>query len=261
MIKKISLALLILVVGLISCGDIKINQPEEKAYSIPHGFEDFDGLIKRYNIFASCADSVHHFEIKALMTAYIDTIKNMLIPTTTFILKHSSGQTLTVTSNLALMETEEFSKFVNSHASIHNDTIIELVDTFDILVKGDEYNLSELDLPFAFLDVSFKGYKSLLVRKETYSPCVYYDVYSIIMSDSIYKVTFEPYNQFKTATNEWMLGYGTNINYKKKEIRIPSLREGSCSDYGTFVYNCYVLDRGGRKFIKHQETKDYDCCE
>ena len=260
MTKKIGLLLIILVVGLISCGDVKKNQPEVNAYSIPHGYEDFDGLIKRYNVFASCADSVHHFEIKALMTAYIDTIKNMLIPRTTFILKHSSGKSLIITTNHRLMDTEEFRKFVNSHSSIHNDTIVELVDTFDIIVKGDEYNLSELDMPFAFLDVSFKGYKSLLVRKETNSPCVFFDVYSIV-SDSIHKVTFEPYNQFKTATNEWMLGYGTSINYKKKEIRIPSLKQGSCSDYGTFIYDCYVLDRYDSRFSKHQETVNYDFCE
>ena len=239
------------------------NRKVADANPVPEGFEEFAECEAHYRVFAAMPDSVHRFKIKALMTAYIDTARNTLSPKTTFLLVHSSGKTLRIECREPLMDVDSFRTFVNSNHARHNNIVVPLENKYDIEVQGDEYNLSNLDdlnLPFAFLDVSFKGYPSLLVRRDSYGGCSYYDVYGI-MSDTLKKVYYEPYCRFKTATGSWMLGYGTNIDYKKKEIIIPSLAPESCSDCGTFINDCYVLDSITDQFVWHVETEGYDVCE
>ena len=229
------------------------NKQDE--YTIPQGFEEFTDCKAHYRVFASLPDTVYNIMIKALMTAYFDTVNNRLLPTTTYIIKHSSGDSIKIVTNDKLIDLEDFRSFVNSHTQRYNDTIISLVKDYEIKPQGHEYNLSNLVDPFCFLDVSFKGYPSLLVRRID-GPCSYYSVYGI-MSDNMRKVSSPPYNQFKTATSNWLLGYGTNIDYNKKEIIVPSLGPGSCSDFGVFIYDCYALNNKTDSFTHHRKTQQY----
>lgn len=146
-------------------------------YKIPDGFEDFAECEAHYRVFAECTDSVHQFNIKALMTAFIDTdtTTGRMSANTTYILTHVSGGKVVIETNDQLLGASEFRNFVNSHHGRYNDTIIPISNKYDI-TGFTRYNLSYLDLPFAFMDVSFKGYPSLLVRR-TNGACKYYDVF------------------------------------------------------------------------------------
>ena len=248
------LVLLITVLSYSSCG----NESPNEERTTPEEFSEFADCKAHYRVFAACPDSICHVKIKALMTAYIDTVNNLLYPQTTYLLKHSSGETIKIETKKSLLSLEEFRYFVNSHTSTYNDTVLVLTNSF-VIQTGDEYNLSDLNAEFCFMDVGFRGYPSLLIKRKPTCHCFYYDVYSIA-SKAMSKVDFPPYNEFKTATSCWMLGYGTNINYARKEIIVPSLGENSCSDFGTLVYDCYKLDEETEKFVHHRKTESYDIC-
>ena len=84
----------------------------------------------------------------------------------------------------------------------------------------------------------------------------YFDVYGITPS-GFKKVEFEPYDQFKTTVNSWMLGCGTIIDYKKKQIIVPYLGVNSCSDHGTFIDEIYTYDPKSDTFKHRTERKHY----
>lgn len=232
-------------------------------YSLPSGYDIFQNeeiSQCRYKVFATYPDSVNGFKIRALMVAYIDTAENQLEPTTVFILRHRSGATFKVdTKRYPLLDVEDFRNFVNNNKRKYNDTIVTLRYNCAIDNKREELNLNEIDgMPFVFLDVSFKNYPSLLIwsGSET-NHCSYYDVYGFTQNE-IHKVNFMPYTEFKTQTNEYMLGYGTNINYKKKEIIIPSLEVGSCACHGSIINDHYVLSLSQDKFVHHRTFNKYE---
>ena len=246
-----------------SCVERDNNNVERDEYALPVGYEMFqDEEISRcrYRVFAAYPDSVNGFEIKALMVAYIDTLKNQLDPTTVFILKHRGGETLRVeTKRQPLLNVNEFRDFVNNNMETCNDTIVTSRYNCSIKDKKEAFNLNKIDgMPFIFLDVSFKNYPSLLIRRGGEGDnCAYYDVYGLNQNE-IHKVDFKPYTEFKTQTSEWMIGYGTNIDYKKKEITVPSLAPGACACHGTIIYDHYKLDSSQEKFVHHRSSKKYE---
>lgn len=263
---KIYSSWLILVLACIisvNCMGDNDTQTKSRVSDYPKGFEDFESVYPnaKYKVFATYPDSIYDFDIKALMIAYIDTINKKLDPTTTFILKHRSGWEKTIeTKEYSLMNFEDFRNFVNK--SIERDTIITL--SYNCHIPTQNWvNISEISgKPFVFMDVSFKGYPSLLIESKRFQDNCFkdykhYDVYGFV-SGTVKRVNYEPYTSFKTATAEWMLGYGTNLDYTKKEIIVPSLKEGSCSDYGEFIYDHYILDESSQRFTHTQSSSSYD---
>lgn len=248
-----------------TCTESYLNsnpQTKSRERILPKGFEDFESVYSNaeYRVFATYPDSIYGFDIKALMIAYIDTINKKLDSRTTFILKHRSGWSKSIeTKKYSLLDLNDFRAFVNGSAK--KDTIITLLYDCNILAKKS-FNISEISgRPFVFMDVSFKGYPSLLIESKRYQDEIYkdfrfYDVYGFA-SGKVSFVNFAPYNSFKTATHEWMLGSGTNIDYVKKEIIVPSLKDGSCSDCGEFIYDHYILDESSHKFTHFQSSSKY----
>lgn len=225
-------------------------------------FEEFRGTRlanANYRVFATYADEVYHFQISAMMTAYIDNENKRLDATTVFVIKHASGKTFRVGTKLhPLMEYEAFRNFVNSHPGQRRDTIVALDYVCDLRDHGPAFNIWELrDKPFVFLDVNFDNHPALLIKQSSESTaCQYFNVYGFTKT-KIEKVDFAPFNEFKTQINSWTEGYGTNIDYKKKEIIVPSADKDCCACHGTWIFDHYVLDEKTQTFVHHREKRKY----
>ncbi len=232
---------------------------------VPKGFEEFNSswFVKcQYRVFATYADSLYHFKIKAMMIGYLNEKNSTIDAKTIFIFKHSSGDSIkSRMMDFPLLSYESFKSFYDSNYKPHNDTIINL--NYECVIHPEKsYNINKLQCePFAFLDVNFNDAPALLVNRSDFStPCQYFDVYGY-NNNGVYKVEFAPFDAFKTQTNSWCLGYGTNIDYEKKEIIVPSLSPNSCSDFGIMINDHYILDENEQQFKHKRITEKYDFCE
>lgn len=148
--------------------------------------------------------------------------------------------------------------FVNSHPGQRRDTIVALDYVCDLRDHGPAFNIWELrDKPFVFLDVNFDNHPALLIKRSSEdTACQYFNVYGFTETKRE-KVDFAPFNEFKTQINSWTEGYGTNIDYKKKEIIVPSADKDCCACHGTWIFDHYVLDEKTQTFVHQREKRKY----
>lgn len=252
-----------------------ITPPPTQEIEIPEGFEEF-AHFKNFDCraFATYPDSVHGFAVKAITVANVDTATNELYTWSYFSLTHRSGWSTEIhDQHYSSISDKEFKQLIKAGKT---DTIVPL-DYICEIAPCDYFSIADLSRfgqKFAFVDVSFKGYPSLIIEKHVdlddprYHGTGYqhgykkYEVYGFA-SGTVKLVDFEPYNQFKNMRSESVLGEdGTYIDYKNKVIIVPTMAANSCSDFGAFVNLHYKLEETTQQFVLSADTTQrYDFCE
>ena len=226
-------------------------------YSPPAGFECFTGYNDDYYVYA--IDTLYGFTIRAQVLQhnpddYCDVYYYYSGPVTKYVIEHKSGWKKTYTTRGIAVNNAKYYKFIGTGHP--RDTIMPLDFELEIKVDKGEFNLSELEnRSFFFFDVDFSGRPSLVIR-DTEQGDPYYDVYSC-SDDTVSLHSVLP--QVKVAYGHYFRGYGTNFDYTKKEIVMPSMAPGSCSDYGECIRDYYAIDKQDNKLkLMRTEKKSYD---
>lgn len=238
--------------------DYEYEEPEPRVhYSAPAGFECFTGNNDDYYVYA--VDTLYGFTIRAQVLErnpydYCDIFYYYLGPVTKYVIEHKSGWEKTYTTRGIAVNNAKYYKFIGSGRS--RDTIMPLDFNLEIKVDKGEYNLSELEnRSFFFFDVDFSGHPSLVIRS-TEQGDPYYDVYSYT-DDKVSLHSILP--QVKVAYGHSFRGYGTNFDFTKKEIVMPSMAPFSCSDYGEYIRDYYSIDKQDNKLkLIRTEKRSYD---
>ena len=256
------------------CVEKETNQETAEQETFFSDFLAYGDINKRFRVGAEL-DTLN-VRIKAFTTATFDSVR--YCPQTLYVITYQSEDSLVrdtgdgakktivvdAGGGAPLLSYAKFVKFYNDNKELGRaDTIVSpsVLEKF-FIKKKDRKKVdveSFMELPFVFMDVSFKGYPSLLVREGGYRDIQYYKTYGI--SKTGFKlVKFEPYNSIKSRAGTWMFGGSTEFDYDKNSITVHTIAEGSCSDFGVFIETIYTLDPKTDRFVKKVVRHPYDCC-
>jgi hypothetical protein len=245
---------------LFSCiGEQKTVVQEKRNDEFFSSFEGEDGFSARYRVGAESDSSRFNFTIKAITTAWFDSIR--YDTKTVYILKHSCGDSIVIhTKDKPLLSHSEFARYYYANkAYARADTILryDIISHFYIEPKGVVAIDSIDTYPFMFMDVNFSGNPALLVRDYGYQGYYSYTVYKISAA-GFKEIHDAPFNKIENRANSWCLGGSTVFDYKNKTISTHMLAPGSCSDYGTSITQVFTLNPSTDRFDMKQIENKYD---